>query len=84
MRGAAHQLTNCTPAGLFFLDGEEWWATRRKLNPLFLKQQSLCRLHSIVETRTEDLIRQGENGLMSILYIIEYFSKSGIGTLGTT
>ena len=44
------------PPGLFFLDGEEWWTARRKLNPLFLKQQSLQRLHSVVEDNTEDLI----------------------------
>ena len=42
--------------GLFFLDGEEWWTARQKLNPLFLKQQSLQRLHSVVEDNTEDLI----------------------------
>ena len=59
--------------GLFFLDGEEWWAARRKLNPLFLKQQSLQSLHSVVEANTEDLIggwKCGENieGLEAQLY----------------
>ena len=59
--------------GLFFLDGEEWWEARRKLNPLFLKQQSLQRLHSVVENNTEDLIggwKSGENivGLEAQLY----------------
>ena len=59
--------------GLFFLDGEEWWQSRRRLNPLFLKQQSLARLHSVVEDKTEDLIRGwrcGDNvtGLEAQLY----------------
>ena len=46
--------------GLFFLDGEEWWTTRRKLNPLLMKSQSMKRLYSIVETKTEDLIMEGQ------------------------
>ena len=62
-----------TKRGLFFLDGEEWWTARRKLNPLFLKQQSLQSLHSVVEANTEDLIggwKCGENieGLEAQLY----------------
>lgn len=46
--------------GLFFLDGEEWWTTRRKLNPLLMKSQGLQRLQSMVETKTEDLLREGQ------------------------
>ena len=71
------------PPGLFFLDGEEWWAARKKLNPLFLKQQSLQRLHSVVEDNTEDLIggwNCGDNidGLEAQLY--SWSTSSMLGT----
>ena len=75
------------PPGLFFLDGEEWWAARRKLNPLFLKQQSLQRLHSVVEDNTENLIggwKCGDNivGLEAQLYSWSTSTMLGTEDLG--
>ena len=74
------------PSGLFFLDGEEWWTARRKLNPLFLKQQSLQRLYSVVEDNTEDLIGGwscGDNiqGLEAQLYSWSTSTMLGTGDL---
>ena len=74
------------PPGLFFLDGEEWWAARRKLNPLFLKPLSLQRLHSVVEDNTEALIggwNCGDNivGLEAQLYSWSTSTMLGTGDL---
>ena len=76
-------LNYLSPPGLFFLDGEEWWAARRQLNPLFLKQQSLQRLHSVVEDNTQTLIGGWSSGDNIVGLEAQLYSWSTSTMLGT-
>lgn len=45
--------------GLFFLDGEEWWKARQKMNPMFLKSQSM---EQIVNEEVNKVVGNWEAG----------------------
>jgi len=48
--------------GLFFLDGEEWWVARKRLNPLFLKSSALAGMQEIVNNGVERLLQEWKEG----------------------
>ena len=48
--------------GLFFLDGEEWWSARSRLNPLFLKAESIRGMEAGVEAGVEELLQSWVGG----------------------
>eukprot|EP00092_Neocalanus_flemingeri_P014058 GFUD01015166.1.p1 GENE.GFUD01015166.1~~GFUD01015166.1.p1 ORF type:complete len:470 (+),score=101.94 GFUD01015166.1:86-1495(+) len=53
--------------GLFFMDGEEWWETRKRLNPLFLKHLNVKKMHPTVERGVESLIGGWKPGKLANL-----------------
>ena len=53
--------------GLFFLDGEEWWSARSRLNPLFLKAESVRGMEAGVEAGVEELLEPWLEGRLGAL-----------------
>ena len=49
------------------MDGEEWWAARKQLNPLFLKHLNLKKMQPVVEEGVEAILHTWKVGKVSNL-----------------